>query len=162
MLTTLLLALPALGASDKLPGRGPKTAFDAAAAITYTKAQLAFGPRVPGTPAHVKAGDWIVAMMKQRADTVIEQRFTHRTVDGKDLPLRNVLARFNPSATQRILYVTHWDTRPTADEDRVLGNRGTPIPGANDGAAGVGLFVALGDALKKARPNVGVDLSGHP
>ena len=158
MLTYLLLALPAFGACDKLPGRGPKTAFDANAAMAYTRAQLAFGPRVPGTPGHVKAGDWIVAMMKQRADTVIEQRFTHRTLDGKTLPLRNVLARFKPAAAQRILYVTHWDTRPVADSDPVLGNRGTPIPGANDGAAGVGLFVALGDALKKAPPNVGVDL----
>jgi glutaminyl-peptide cyclotransferase len=159
MLTLLLLALPALGACDELPGRsGPKTAFDAAAAMTYTRAQLAFGPRVPGTPAHVKAGDWIVAMMRQRADTVVEQRFTHRTADGKTLPLRNVLARFNPTAARRILYVTHWDTRPTADEDRVLGNRNTPIPGANDGAAGVGMFVALGDALKKVPPTVGVDL----
>lgn len=155
----LVLLLATVGACDKLPGRaGPKTAFDGAAAMTYTKAQVAFGPRVPGTPGHVKAGDWIVAMMKQRADTVIEQRFVHRTLDGKSLPLRNILARFNPAATQRILYVTHWDTRPTADEDRVLGNRGTPILGANDGAAGVGLFVALGDALKKARPTVGVDL----
>ena len=159
MLTFLLLALPTLGACDKLPGRsGPRTAFDANAAMAYTKAQLAFGPRVPGTPAHVKAGDWIASTMKQRADTVIEQRFTHRTLDGKELPLRNILARFRPSATQRILYVTHWDTRPTADEERVLGNRNTPIPGANDGAAGVGLLIALGDALKKTPPNVGVDL----
>jgi hypothetical protein len=158
MLTLLLLALPAL-ACDKLPGAsGPKTPFDANAAMTYTKAQLAFGPRVPGTPAATRAGDWITTMMKQRADTVIEQRWTHRTVDGKELPLRNILARFRPAATQRILYLTHWDTRPTADEDRVLGNRGTPIPGANDGAAGVGLLIALGDALKKAPPNVGVDL----
>ena len=45
-----------------------------------------------------------------------------------------------------------------ADADPVLGNRGTPILGANDGAAGVGLFIALGDALKKTPPNVGVDL----
>ena len=159
MLTILLLALPALVACDKLPGRsGPRTAFDANAAMEYTKAQLAFGPRVPGTPAHVKTGDWIVSMMRQRADTVIEQRFTHRTADGKVLPLRNVLARYKPAATQRILYLAHWDTRPTADDDPVLGNRGTPIPGANDGAAGVGLLIALGDALKKVPPNVGVDL----
>lgn len=159
MLTILLLALPALGACDKLPGRsGPKTAFDAAAAMEYTKAQLAFGPRVPGTPGHAKAGDWIVTMMRQRADTVIEQRFTHRTADGRELPLRNVLARYKPAAAQRILYMVHWDTRPTADMDPVLGNRATPIPGANDGAAGVGLLVALGDALRKTPPNVGVDL----
>jgi glutaminyl-peptide cyclotransferase len=33
-----------------------------------------------------------------------------------------------------------------------------PVPGANDGASGVGMFVALGDVLKKTKPNVGVDL----
>jgi glutaminyl-peptide cyclotransferase len=159
MLPLLLLALPALGACDKIPFlSGPKTDFDASAAMRYTKEQLAFGPRVPGTPQDARAGDWIVTMMRQRADTVIEQRFTHRTIDGKDLPLRNILARFRPAATQRILYVTHWDTRPMADSDPVLGNRGTPIPGANDGAAGVGLFIALADALKKTPPTVGVDL----
>jgi glutaminyl-peptide cyclotransferase len=160
-LAILLAALPALAACDKLSGSDavkPKTAFDANAAMAYTRAQLAFGPRVPGTPGATKAGDWIVEQMKQRADTVIEQRWTHKTLDGKTIPLRNVLARFNPQATQRILYVTHWDTRPIADSDPVLGNRNTPIPGANDGAAGVGLLVALGDALKKARPTVGVDL----
>jgi Zn-dependent M28 family amino/carboxypeptidase len=153
---TLLFLLVALSGCDRFSG--PKTDFDANVAMNYTKEQLAFGPRVPGTPAARKAGDWITSMMRQRADTVIEQRWTHRTVDGKELPLRNILARFNPSAQNRILYVTHWDTRPTADEDPVLGNRDTPIPGANDGAAGVGLFVALADALKKTPPNVGVDL----
>jgi hypothetical protein len=152
-----LLALPLLAACDLLPSRA-KTAFVADSAMSYTRQQLAFGPRVPGTPAAARAGDWIVRMMRQRADTVIEQRWIHRTADGRDLPLRNILARFRPSAAQRILYVTHWDTRPVADADPVLGNRHTPIPGANDGAAGVGLFVALGDALKKTPPGVGVDL----
>jgi peptidase M28-like protein len=159
ILPFLLAVLPAFIACDKLPGAwGPKTDFNADSAMAYTRAQLAFGPRVPGTPQAARAGDWIVRMMKQRADTVIEQRFIHRTLEGKVLPLRNILARFRPAATQRILYLTHWDTRPTADDDPVLGNRGTPIPGANDGAAGVGLLVALGDALKKAPPNIGVDL----
>lgn len=159
MFPLLLLALPALGACDKLSfASGPKTDFDANAAMQYTKEQFAFGPRVPGTAQAQRAGDWIVTMMRQRADTVIEQRFTHRALDGKDVPMRNILARYRPEATQRILYVTHWDTRPTADDDPVLGNRNTPIPGANDGAAGVGLFVALGDALRKTPPTVGVDL----
>ena len=36
--------------------------------------------------------------------------------------------------------------------------RKMPVPGANDGASGVALFVALGDALKKTPANVGVDL----
>src|SRR5260221_2080402 len=97
-------------------------------------------------------------MMKQRADTVIEQRWVHRTAKGDSLPLRNILARFRPQATQRILYVTHWDTRRMPDSDHVLGNRNTAILGVNDGASGVGLYIVLGDALKKTQPNVGVDL----
>jgi hypothetical protein len=137
---------------------GAKTPFDAKAAMGYVKTQLDFGPRVPGTPAHEREGDWIVAQMKQRTDSVIVQSWTHTTLDGKALPMRNVLARFNPAATDRVLYVTHWDTRPVADSDPVLGNRTTPIPGANDGASGVALFIALGDALQKTPPSVGVDL----
>jgi len=150
-------SLTLLSACDLLPSRA-KTAFAGDSALSYAGRQVAFGPRVPGTPSAQRAGDWIVQMMKARADTVIEQRWTHTTADGKQLPLRNILARFRPQATQRVLYLTHWDTRPTADQDLILGNRGDPIPGANDGASGVGLFIALGDALKKTPPNVGVDL----
>jgi hypothetical protein len=132
--------------------------FDGQSALQYAKAQVDFGPRIPGTPGAQRAGDWIIAQMKQRADTVIVQEWTHTTLDGKQLPLRNVLARFNPAATDRILYVTHWDTRPISDEAENLAERQMPVPGANDGASGVGLFVALGDALKKAPPSLGVDL----
>ncbi len=156
VLTAAVLTLSAIGC-DKIPSR-PKTDFNADSAWSYTQQQVNFGPRIPGTAGATKAGDWIVAMMKQRADTVIEQTWKHKTLNGDSIPLRNVLARFNPKATQRILYITHWDTRPTADSDPVLGNRNTPIPGANDGAAGVGMLIALGDAMKKVPPTVGVDL----
>lgn len=135
-----------------------KTDFDGKAALGYAKTQLEFGPRVPGTEAHRRAGDWIVAQMRGRADTVVVQSWTHIASDGRNLPLMNVLARFRLDVPQRVLYVTHWDTRPTSDQDMVVANRKLPIAGANDGASGVGLLVALGDALKKTRPTVGVDL----
>jgi hypothetical protein len=126
--------------------------------MRYAKAQLDFGPRIPGTTGAQRAGDWIVDQMKQRADTVMIQTWTHVTQDGKQLPMRNILARFNPKATDRILYVTHWDTRPVSDGSENLGERQLPVPGANDGASGVGLFVALADALKQVPPASGVDL----
>jgi hypothetical protein len=72
--------------------------------------------------------------------------------------MRNILARYRPKATERILYLTHWDSRPLADGETDPDKRKLPIPGADDGASGVGLFVALGDILKKTPPNVGVDL----
>ena len=96
--------------------------------------------------------------MRLRADTVIVQSWNYTTTHGTVLPLRNILARFRPTASDRVLYVTHWDTRPISDEARDSAQRLIPVPGANDGASGVALFLALGDVLKKTPPNVGVDL----
>ena len=89
---------------------------------------------------------------------MIEQRFDHVTVKGDTLHLRNILARIHPAAAQRVLFLTHWDTRPVSDGARDPAQRNAPMPGANDGASGVALFVGLGDALKKTPATVGVDL----
>ena len=132
--------------------------FDGESAIGYAKAQLDFGTRVPGTQGAQKAGDWIESQMRQRADSVIVQSWTQTLSDGRQLPLRNILARFRPELPDRVLYVTHWDTRPVSDQAEDPAQRKVPMPGANDGASGVALFVALGDALKKNPPAVGVDL----
>ncbi len=136
----------------------PKTDFDGNAALEYARAQMEFGARVPGTANAQRAGDWIEARMRERADTVIVQKWTHTTINGKQLPMRNIFAQFRPELAERVLYVTHWDSRPTADGSENLGDRQLPVPGANDGASGVGLFVALADLLKKTPPTVGVDL----
>ncbi len=136
----------------------PNSDFDGKAALEYARTQMSFGARVPGTVNAQKAGDWIEARMRERADTVIVQKWTHTTIKGKQLPMRNIFAQFRPELTERVLYVTHWDSRPTADQSEKLGDWQLPVPGANDGASGVGLFVALGDLLKKTPPNVGVDL----
>lgn len=154
------LMLAACGGAGGGQAPAIKSDFDGEAALGYVRTQLDFGPRVPGTEGHRKTGDWIVQMMRQRADTVIEQRWTHRTVKGDTLPMRNILARYNPSATQRILYLTHWDTRPVSDAALNMAERMQPVPGANDGASGTAMFIALGDALERnpLPPNVGLDL----
>jgi glutaminyl-peptide cyclotransferase len=150
--------LLALMASACARHERPRTSFNGESALSYVKTQLDFGPRIPGSLGHRRTGDWIVAQMRQRADTVIEQRFTHVTTSGDTLPLRNILARFRPGASDRILYLTHWDTRPISDQAQDPSQRQLPVPGANDGASGVALFIALGDVLKKTPPSVGVDL----
>ncbi|PYP75797.1 MAG: hypothetical protein DMD35_20090, partial [Gemmatimonadetes bacterium] len=59
---TFLLALVALGvvpglsACDRFGARA-KTAFAGDSALAYTRQQVAFGPRVPGTPQAQRAGD---------------------------------------------------------------------------------------------------------
>jgi len=69
----------------------------------------------------------------------------------------NVLARFNPSATTRLLFLAHWDTRPRADAPGSLDPK-APVMGANDGASGVAVLLAMADALRKQPPGIGVDL----
>lgn len=150
-------ALLSLAACEK--GAGPRAGkFDGESALRYAKVQVDFGTRIPGTPGAQKAGDWILEQMRQRADTVIVQTWNQKLTDGRELPLRNILARFRPDLADRVLYLTHWDTRPVSDEETDPVRRKLPMPGANDGASGVGLFVALADALKKTPPAVGVDL----
>ena len=136
----------------------PQTAFDGNKALGYVREQLAFGPRIPGSDGARKTGDWIVQKMRPLADTVIEQRWTHVTAKGVSLPMRNILVRFRPKETQRILYLTHWDTRPVADYSPIIGDQVKPMPGANDGASGPALFIALAEVLKKTPPAYGVDL----
>ena len=139
--------------------------FDGEKALGYARTFMDFGARVPGTDAHKRAGYWIVSEMRGRADTVVVQEWTHKTTvatpswpAGSTIPLRNVLARFNPMAEERLLYVTHWDSRPVADKSSTDALKKLPTPGANDGASGVGLFLALGDILKATPPGLGVDL----
>jgi hypothetical protein len=151
----LLCAALMLGACH---GDRAHTPFNGATALTYVRTQLDFGPRIPNSDGARRCGDWITAAMRARADTVLVQTWTHTTIDGKQLALRNIIARWRPQATDRVLYVTHWDSRPVSDDDPDTANRAKPMPGANDGASGVALFVALGDVLKKTPPTVGVDL----
>lgn len=132
--------------------------FDGAAALASVRRQVEFGARVPGTAAHRAAGDWLVAELRRRADTVIVQRWTHTTVDGKRLPMRNILARFKPREPRRVLYLAHWDSRPVADRETDPALAALPVPGANDGGSGVAILLGVAEALKRKPATVGVDL----
>jgi glutaminyl-peptide cyclotransferase len=160
MVSLALAAVSACGAQSDKPAAAVRRSseFNADSAMSYIRQQLAFGPRVPGTEPARKTGDWIVAHLRATADTVLEQRWTYTLATGKPLAMRNIFARFKPDAKERILYITHWDTRPVADSEHDPEKAKLPVPGANDGASGVALLLAVSDALKKLPPNVGVDL----
>lgn len=132
--------------------------FNHDSAFALLKKQVSFGPRVPGTAGHAAQLAWMQQYLGTRADTVITQRIAHTGDRGQQIPMANVLARFNPNATQRVLFIAHWDTRPTADKDPVESNRTKPIAGANDGASGVAVLMMLADMFKTQAPPIGVDL----
>jgi len=145
------------GSGSSGGGKGTRE-FNGTTAFTYVEQQMAFGPRIPNTPGHEKMGDWLLSTLRARADTVTVQDFAWTTKKGAKLRMRNFFARFRPQATDRVLFLAHWDTRPFADKSQNLGQQRMPVPGANDGASGVAVLLGLADALKASPPTIGVDL----
>ena len=133
--------------------------FNADSAYAFTAKQVAFGPRVPNSKAHVATGDWLVQKFKNLGLTVKEQPFEAMAFDGKMLRSRNIIAQFQPQAARRVAIFTHWDTRPFADKDKQRKN--APLDGASDGASGVGIALEMARVLAaqpdSLKPNVGID-----
>lgn len=133
--------------------------FHADSAYNNVAAQVAFGPRVPGTSSHDACRDWIASRLRDfEADTVMVQKGTMKAFNGDVLPVSNVIASYNKDAADRILLVAHYDTRPWADQEVDMKMRNKPIPGANDGASGVGVLLEVARNLNLRKPPVGVDM----
>jgi hypothetical protein len=155
-MTRALLAVVAAAAA--CAGTRDTTAFNGETALRYVQEQVGFGPRVPNTEGHRRTGDWIEAHLRRTADSVEVQAWNHVTREGDTLRLRNFIGRFRPEATERVLLLAHWDTRPRADQEANLGLQQQPIPGANDGGSGVAVLLGVADVLAATPPTLGVDL----
>ena len=133
--------------------------FNADTAYAYTAKQVAFGPRVPNSKAHIAAGNWIVAKLKSFGLKVMEQPFEAMTFDGTNIHARNIIAQYQPTAARRVAIFGHWDTRPFADNDKAKKN--APMDGASDGASAVAVALEMARVLSQQpdslAPNVGVD-----
>ncbi|MCS7152342.1 MAG: M28 family peptidase [Bacteroidia bacterium] len=126
--------LPSSPPPVSIPADRP--AFSADSAYAHIVQQLKFGMRIPGTPAHKKTGDWLVATLQRYGARVHQQVGTY-----KGTPIRNIIASFGPEGGKRILLSAHWDSRPYADRESQ--NAQAPVPGANDGASGVAVLLEL-------------------
>ena len=135
----------------------PAPAFVADSAMAYVVAQCDFGARVPGSAAHDACGDWIVAKFASFGAEVSELRTTIKGYDGQPLPCRNIQARLNPEAADRILITAHWDSRAWADNDLNAANHHTPVLAANDGASGVAVMLEMARLISATSLNYGVD-----
>jgi glutaminyl-peptide cyclotransferase len=151
-LAGLVLALLVGGCNDR-----PVPRFDEARAFEDLKAQVAFGPRAPGTPGHDACRQWLVERLTAAGGKVGEQTFPD-TVYGRPYRFTNVRARFGPATGPWIVLGAHWDTRPFADQDPDTAKRRLPVPGANDGASGVAVLLEVARALGETAPPVGVEI----
>jgi glutaminyl-peptide cyclotransferase len=157
----LLLALAGLGVVAACASRTSRPdaaaaglpAFDPNAAWRHLEAQLAFGPRPVGIPAHERLKEYLEAELRKTTTDVQLQQWTDPTIK---LPLTNLIARYPGKGSGSVMLAAHWDTRPTADHDPDPANTSKPIPGANDGASGVAVLLELAWVLKANPPPVTV------
>lgn len=151
---TLLLLLSPLG------GCGARNApvFDPDSAFARLEEQVAIGPRHPGSPGHRAVQRYLVDRLRRSGAEVSLQPFEAVMSEGDTLRLINIIGNFNPGARRRVMLGAHYDTRPVADRDPDPGSRGTPIPGANDGASGVAVLLEIARLLGRREPPVGVDI----
>ncbi len=140
--------------------------FVADSAYRYIAEQVAFGPRVPGTEAHKACAVWLQNELKRHGAVVSVQEGTMSNYSGKAQPIVNIIGSFNPQAKNRILLCAHWDSRPWADEtaplpsppqgENSLVDEG--VPGANDGASGVGVLLEIARQLNIVQTKRGIDI----
>ena len=133
-------------------------AFDADSAYGFVACMVEFGPRVPNTDAHRRAGDWLAATLRGYGWEVTEQNADLKAFDGTLLKARTIFAQINPEAGDRLLLLAHWDCRPWADQDPDPAKRKQPVDGANDGASGVGVLLEIARQLGMQKPDRGVDI----
>jgi Zn-dependent M28 family amino/carboxypeptidase len=132
--------------------------FNADSAYSYVKTQCDFGPRTPMSKASQLCGDYLINFMKQYADTVYVQTFSSKLWDGTNVEGRNIIASFNPQASDRVVLAAHWDSRLWADEDPNEENYKKAIDGANDGASGVGVLMEIARVFRQKENPQGVDI----
>jgi Zn-dependent M28 family amino/carboxypeptidase len=132
------IALLAWGALSRQAGSGAGGATGEAA-FEHVRQMVALGPRPPGSTAHETMQRYIVEQAEAAGWAVEQDRFTAATPNGP-VPMNNLIARrpgSDPNA-RVIMLAAHYDTK-LFHEFRFLG--------ANDGASGAGLLLALAPIL---------------
>ena len=150
---TLLLAGCGLSAKRSVSESGQSSvsagglSFSGDSAYAYVAGQVAFGPRVPGTDAHHDCVQYIGRTLERFGATVEIQTGEVMRYDGEWQHVANICAHLPADSAYQgektVLLCAHYDSRPWADQEEDYGHRMSPIPGANDGASGVGVLMEV-------------------
>jgi len=107
--------------------------------MEHVRAQVAFGPRPPGSPALQRCREYIAAQMKSFGFEIEEDTFTADTPYGP-IEMTNLIARKSNAKEGKgvIALATHYDTKLMEGKNFV---------GANDAGSSTGLLIELGRVL---------------
>ena len=130
--------------------------FDGANAYKYLKQLCDIGPRPSGSTGMAAQQKMLAEHFQKHGGRVEFQRFRARDPrDGRWVPMANVIVRWHPDSTDRILLCAHYDTLPFPMLDpRDPQGR---FVGANDNASGVALLMELARGMAGLKCRYGVD-----
>jgi len=132
--------------------------FDSKAAMADIQTQMEMGPRYLTSAGHLKIQAWLSQRIKGPNILAQVDQFEYLDAHHQRYQVKNMMFRFFPGRTKRLILGAHYDTRRYADKDP--DDPLAPMPGANDGASGVAVLTALSDVLPKLLESkeFGVDL----
>ncbi len=145
--------------STSLRSAARRSPFDGERAMRVLEQVCAFGARPSGSPGMLAQRDWLIAHFESLGGQVSQQAFSARhPVTGAPVSLVNLVVKWRPELTERILLCAHYDTRPFPDRDPDPARRRGVFLGANDGASGVALLAELAHHIPDLPPRLGIDM----
>ncbi len=149
--------------SDQMPVTARPTAenpLNGERAFAYLSQLCKLGSRASGTRGMTRQRAMLVKFFEDRgAEVELQEFLIAHPLTGKRVRCANLIARWHPETTDRVLLCAHYDTRPLPDRDPNPRRRreGTFV-GANDGASGVAALMEIANYLPDADLEVGVDM----
>jgi len=133
----LLIAL-VLSACAQSPGaRSGPSLVSGEKALEFVKAQVAFGPRPPGSPQLQKCREYIQQQLRGFGYRIEEDVFVAQTPYGA-ITMHNLIARKGDGGKRAVVFATHYDTKLMEGKNFV---------GANDAGSSTGLVMELARVL---------------
>lgn len=145
-----LLAVLCSGCGRQKTSAVTRPAFSADSAYAYVDRQMSFGPRVPNSKSHTDCAIYLMQQLRAFGAEVELQKGAMTDYSGRQQAVFNIIGHFGTDATStqaRMLLCAHYDTRPWCDEEEEYEDRFLNVPGANDGASGVGVLLEVARQL---------------
>ncbi len=160
VLAVVLAFVAPLAVAEEPGSIAPAERFDGQRAYDYLKQICALGSRISGSEAMQQQQELLEKHFTALGGQVEFQRFQlpHHPLTGKPVEMANLIVRWHPEATERIILCAHYDTRPYADREANprLKKLGLFL-GANDGGSGTAVLMELGHHVKNLPNRYGID-----
>jgi len=115
---------------------------DGAQALEHTARIVEFGPRIPGSDAVRKVGDYIISQLESFQIQVVTDSFQPLTPKGR-IDMRNIWGVLEGDPESVIMLASHYDSKWYQE---------FKFDGANDGGSSSGLLLELARVLASNKP----------